>query len=75
MTAGYRQMIAYVDAGNAPSLSLHEAFGFERMGILKGVGFGIGRWTDSLLMQRALGRGHLSAARRLRRRADPAGFE
>ena len=55
--AGYRQMIAYIDAGNAPSLSLHEAFGFERMGMLKGVGFRYGRWTDSILMQRALGPG------------------
>ena len=50
-------MIAYIDAGNAPSLSLHEAFGFERMGMLKGVGFRYGRWTDSVLMQRALGPG------------------
>jgi L-amino acid N-acyltransferase YncA len=57
VAAGYRQMIAYVDAGNAPSLSLHEAFGFERIGILKGVGFRYGRWTDSILMQRALGAG------------------
>jgi phosphinothricin acetyltransferase len=55
--AGYRQMVAYIDAGNAPSLSLHEAFGFERMGMLKGVGFRYGRWTDSILMQRPLGTG------------------
>lgn len=55
--AGYRQMIAYIEAGNAPSLSLHEAFAFERAGVLKGVGFKYGRWTDSVLMQRALGFG------------------
>jgi len=55
--AGYRQMVAYIDAGNAPSLSLHEAFGFDRMGMLKGVGFRYGRWTDSILMQRSLGTG------------------
>ncbi len=55
--AGYRQMIAYIDAANGPSISLHEAFGFKRAGLLNGVGFKYGRWTDSLLMQRALGPG------------------
>ena len=55
--AGFRQMIAYIDDGNVPSLHLHEAFGFERVGVLKGVGFKFGRWTDSALMQRALGPG------------------
>src|SRR5271165_2992715 len=55
--ASYRQMLAYIDAGNAPSLSLHEAFGFERIGVLKGLGFRYGRWTDSILMQRQLGPG------------------
>jgi hypothetical protein len=55
--AGYRQMIAYIDIANEPSQHLHEAFGFERAGLLKGVGFKYGRWTDSILMQRALGPG------------------
>lgn len=55
--AGYRQMIAYIDVANMPSRHLHEAFGFERAGLLKGVGFKYGRWTDSVLMQRALGPG------------------
>jgi L-amino acid N-acyltransferase YncA len=55
--AGFRQMIAYIEAGNAPSLNLHEAFGFERVGLLKGVGFKYGRWSDSVLMQRSLGPG------------------
>jgi phosphinothricin acetyltransferase len=55
--AGFRQMIAYIDLDNAPSLSLHEAFGFARMGVLRGIGFKYGRWTDSVLMQRALGAG------------------
>jgi phosphinothricin acetyltransferase len=50
-------MIAYIDAANGPSISLHEAFGFERAGLLKGVGYKYGRWTDSMLMQRALGPG------------------
>ena len=55
--AGYRQMIAYVDAENLPSQNLHESFGFKRAGLLEGVGYRFGRWTDSLLMQRVLGSG------------------
>ena len=55
--AGFRQMFAYVDAENVPSQNLHEAFGFRRVGMLEGVGYKCGRWTDSLLMQRALGPG------------------
>jgi L-amino acid N-acyltransferase YncA len=55
--AHFRQMIAYIDAANAPSLHLHESFGFERAGVLKAVGFKYGRWTDSVLMQRAIGDG------------------
>jgi phosphinothricin acetyltransferase len=56
-SAGYRQMVAYIDAANVPSQHLHESFGFERAGLLKAVGFKYGRWTDSILMQRALGSG------------------
>jgi phosphinothricin acetyltransferase len=55
--AGYRQMIGYVDAENAASIQLHEAFGFRRAGLLTAVGYKFGKWTDSLLMQRDLGVG------------------
>jgi L-amino acid N-acyltransferase YncA len=55
--AGYRQMVAYIDGANAPSLQLHESLGFEHAGILRAVGFKFGRWTDTILMQRALGAG------------------
>ena len=55
--AGFRQMIAYIDAGNEPSLKLHESFEFAQIGLLKGVGFKYGRWTDSFLLQRVLGPG------------------
>jgi phosphinothricin acetyltransferase len=55
--AGFRQMFAYVDGENVPSQNLHEAFGFKQVGLLEGVGYKFGRWTDSLLMQRALGPG------------------
>lgn len=56
--AGFRQMVAVIgDSANAPSIGLHRALGFESAGVLKAVGFKFGRWVDSVLMQRALGRG------------------
>jgi phosphinothricin acetyltransferase len=56
--AGYRQMLAVIgDRGNRPSIALHEACGFARVGLLPSVGFKFGRWVDSVLMQRALGAG------------------
>jgi L-amino acid N-acyltransferase YncA len=56
--AGYRQMIAYIDSANGASVQLHEAYDFRRVGILPAVGFKFGRWTDTILMQRALGPGN-----------------
>ena len=56
-SVGYRQMFAYIDADNVASLSLHEAHGFRRAGLLQGVGFKYGKWADSVLMQRAIGAG------------------
>lgn len=53
--AGYRQMIAIIgDSGNAPSIGLHRAAGFEHVGTLRHVGFKFGRWLDSVIMQRSL---------------------
>jgi phosphinothricin acetyltransferase len=55
---GYRQMVAVIgDSGNAPSIGLHQAFGFEHAGTLRSAGFKFGRWVDTVLMQRALGNG------------------
>jgi phosphinothricin acetyltransferase len=55
---GYRQMIAVIgDSANTASIGLHEACGFVRTGLLPSVGFKLGRWVDSVLMQRALGSG------------------
>jgi phosphinothricin acetyltransferase len=54
----FRQMIAVIgDSANTPSIALHEAAGFRRVGTFQSVGFKFGRWLDSVLMQRALGRG------------------
>ena len=55
---GFRQMIAVIgDSAQAPSIELHRALGFRLIGTIVSVGFKHGRWLDSVLMQRALGRG------------------
>jgi L-amino acid N-acyltransferase YncA len=55
---GYRQMVAVIgDSANAASIGLHAALGFRQVGTLASVGFKLGRWVDSVLMQRALGPG------------------
>lgn len=52
--AGMHVMIAGVDAGNAASLGLHEAFGFQRVGRLGEVAIKHGRRLDLVLLQRRL---------------------
>jgi len=55
---GYRQIIAVIgDSANAASIGLHESEGFLRAGTLRSVGFKLGRWVDSVIMQRPLGAG------------------
>ncbi len=63
--AGYRQMICYIDSANERSLELHGAFGFERAGMLRSVGFKFGHWADTVLMQRQLGPGNASLPREI----------
>jgi phosphinothricin acetyltransferase len=54
----WRQMIAVIgDSANLGSIRLHERLGFSMAGTLHGVGFKLGRWVDSVFMQRALGAG------------------
>ncbi len=51
----WRQMIAVIgDSGNAASIALHERLGFRMVGTLHRVGFKLGRWVDTVLMQREL---------------------
>ncbi len=53
---GMRQMVAVIgDSGNGASIRLHEALGFRRAGELRSIGFKLGRWVDSVLMQLELG--------------------
>jgi phosphinothricin acetyltransferase len=55
---GYRLMIAVIgDSAQAPSIELHRAAGFELVGAFEGVGYKFDRWLDTVLMQRALGKG------------------
>jgi phosphinothricin acetyltransferase len=51
-------MIAVIgDSAQAPSIAVHARAGFAHIGTLRAVGFKLGRWLDTVLMQRALGRG------------------
>jgi phosphinothricin acetyltransferase len=55
---GARQMLAVIgDAGNAASIGVHRALGFEHTGVLKAAGWKFDRWLDVVLMQRPLGLG------------------
>jgi phosphinothricin acetyltransferase len=55
---GYRQLIAVIgDRAQTASIGLHASLGFLRAGMLRSVGFKFGRWIDTLIMQRPLGRG------------------
>jgi L-amino acid N-acyltransferase YncA len=59
--AGFRQMIGYVDAANAPSIGLHVACGFRQVGYLPSVAYKFGQWADMIMMQRSLGSGGTAA--------------
>lgn len=59
----WRQMVAVIGhSGNAASIALHGALGFRRVGVLHAVGFKLGQWVDTVLMQRPLGQGDASGA-------------
>ena len=54
----WRQMLAVIgDSGNEASIAVHRRMGFEHTGTFRAVGFKLGRWVDTVLMQRALGSG------------------
>ena len=55
---GYRQLVAIIgDSAHVASISLHASQGFLRVGTLRSIGFKLGRWVDSVIMQRPLGPG------------------
>jgi len=56
--AGARQLVAVIGGSdNEASIRLHAEQGFEPVGILRGAGWKHGRWVDSVLMQREIGKG------------------
>jgi len=57
-TGPWRQMLAIIgNRSNSGSIALHRRLGFELIGTLRSVGFKLGQWVDTVLMQRALGAG------------------
>ena len=55
---GFRQMIAVIgDSAQIGSIAVHERAGFNHIGTLRSVGFKHGKWLDTVLMQRTLGKG------------------
>ena len=57
-TGVWRQMLAVIGhSGNAGSIALHRRLGFVPVGTFAAVGFKLGQWVDTVLMQRALGAG------------------
>lgn len=55
----WRQMLAIIGDGhsNAGSIAIHKKFGFSVAGQLRSVGYKMGDWRDTLIMQRPLGDG------------------
>jgi len=52
---GHHTVIALIDAEQAASIRLHAAAGFERVALMKEVGFKFGRWLDVVYMQKMVG--------------------
>jgi len=60
--AGVRKLIAVIgDSGNAGSIGVHRACGFERVGVIQSCGWKFGRWLDIVLMERFIGAGNGTA--------------
>ena len=51
---GYFKVYAVITLPNPSSIGLHEAVGFEPVGVFKGVGYKLGSWRDVAHYQRAL---------------------
>ncbi len=48
---GIHTLIAQIEASNEASITLHQNFGFERLGLERQVGYKFDRWLDSQSMQ------------------------
>jgi L-amino acid N-acyltransferase YncA len=66
---GWRQMIAVIgDSAQAASIAVHARVGFSFVGTLGSVGYKQGRWLDTVLMQRSLGKGDSAPPQPISRR-------
>lgn len=62
-TWGARQVVAVVaNSGEPASLQLHLSLGFREAGRLQGVGFKLGRWVDTRLLQLSLEEGKATSS-------------
>lgn len=52
--SGFHSVIARIEAGGTPSRALHEACGFQLVGIEREVGRKFNRWLDVVVMERLL---------------------
>jgi L-amino acid N-acyltransferase YncA len=70
---GMRQMVAIIgDSAHTASIELHARAGFRLVGTLEHVGWKLGRWLDTVIMQRPLGPGAATPAMPEPRPADRA---
>ena len=51
---GFRNAYAGITLPNDASVGFHEACGFTRVGVYRGVGYKLGAWHDVLWLERAL---------------------
>jgi L-amino acid N-acyltransferase len=51
----HHAILAVICAGQAPSIHLHQKFGFDECGRMREVGFKFGRWLDIVIMQKLIG--------------------
>jgi L-amino acid N-acyltransferase YncA len=59
---GFRLMVAIIgDSANFASITLHRRAGFRFCGTIHSVGYKLGRWLDSVIMELPLGEGDRSA--------------
>lgn len=60
--AGVRKLIAVIgDSANLASIGVHNAAGFQSVGLLKSCGWKFNQWLDVVLMDKSLGEGDSSA--------------
>lgn len=59
--AGVRKLLAVIgDSSNAGSIGVHNALGFNHVGVLKSCGWKFERWLDVVMMDKPLGTGDSS---------------